>query len=118
MSTRHRQPSNNLLYGFKAPRKRGARRSPGPRAAAPVSAPLRPAARPAPHSDSGRWHSKGQNAASGGGAPAPGWTGLVGGCTFFMVEVVTPIPPAIDPGQAEQPRSRASRSFVQWRAPP
>jgi hypothetical protein len=29
-----------------------------------------------------------------------------------------PIPPAIDPGRAEQTRLMASRSFVQWRAPP
>ena len=29
-----------------------------------------------------------------------------------------PIPPAIDPGRAEQTRPMASRSFVQWRAPP
>lgn len=28
------------------------------------------------------------------------------------------IPPAIDPGKAEQTRPRASRSFVQWCAPP
>lgn len=29
-----------------------------------------------------------------------------------------PIPSAVDPGRAEQTRHRASRSFVQWRAPP
>jgi hypothetical protein len=29
-----------------------------------------------------------------------------------------PIPPAVDPGRAEQTRHLASRSFVQWRAPP
>lgn len=29
-----------------------------------------------------------------------------------------PIPTTFDPGRAEQSRPRASRSFVQWRAPP
>jgi hypothetical protein len=29
-----------------------------------------------------------------------------------------PIPSAVDPGRAEQTRPMASRSFVQWRAPP
>jgi hypothetical protein len=29
-----------------------------------------------------------------------------------------PVPPAIDPGRAQQTRSLASRSFVQWRVPP
>src|SRR2546421_8806730 len=29
-----------------------------------------------------------------------------------------PIPPTVDPGRAEQTRPMASRSFVQWRAPP
>jgi len=29
-----------------------------------------------------------------------------------------PIPSTADPGRAEQTRPRASRSFVQWRAPP
>ena len=29
-----------------------------------------------------------------------------------------PIPPAVDPGRAEQTWPLASRSFVQWRAPP
>ncbi|MFC9050684.1 hypothetical protein ACFU5D_01915 [Streptomyces anthocyanicus] len=29
-----------------------------------------------------------------------------------------PIPTTVDPGRAEQTRPRASRSFVQWRAPP
>ncbi|SFS80136.1 hypothetical protein SAMN05444716_104137 [Streptomyces harbinensis] len=39
-----RSVSNNLPYDIKAPRKRGAHGSGGPRAAAPVSAPLRPEA--------------------------------------------------------------------------
>lgn len=36
----------------------------------------------------------------------------------WSVAVGTPIPSAVDPGKAEQTRHRASRSFVQWRAPP
>ncbi|TQJ92608.1 hypothetical protein FBY22_3491 [Streptomyces sp. SLBN-31] len=66
-----------------------------------------------------RSHVSGQNDASGGesagtgmeGAPSPpaGRSGVARGA---------PIPYAVDPGKAEQTRPMASRSFVQWRAPP
>lgn len=57
-STETRQPhvggvSRNLLYGFKAPRKRGTRRRPRPRAAS-VSAPAAPGRAPAHRVWSGR----------------------------------------------------------------
>jgi hypothetical protein len=57
--------------------------------------------------------------ASGGGAQTPRWWGrrtrvrAPGG-----VREGASIPSAIDPGGAEQTRPLASRSFVQWRAPP
>lgn len=43
---------------------------------------------------------------------------LWAGAGRWVVAVGTPIPSAVDPGRVEQTRHRASRSFVQWRAPP
>lgn len=61
-----------------------------------------------------------QEDASGGGAQTPGWEGrrsrVPAGA--WRASWVAPIPTTFDPGRAEQSRPRASRSFVQWRAPP
>lgn len=57
--------------------------------------------------------------ASGGGAQAPRWRGHRSRVPADSgVRGGAPIPPAVDPGRAEQTRPMASRSFVQWRAPP
>jgi hypothetical protein len=44
--------------------------------------------------------------------------GAVPGRGHIVVSVGAPIPSTVDPGRAEQTRPMASRSFVQWRAPP
>jgi hypothetical protein len=44
--------------------------------------------------------------------------GAVPDCGSIVVSVGAPIPSAVALGRAEQTRPRASRSFVQWRAPP
>lgn len=57
--------------------------------------------------------------ASGGGSAGTGWEGApfpAAGTSWRALGA--PIPSTIDPGRAEQTRPMASRSFVQWRAPP
>jgi hypothetical protein len=44
--------------------------------------------------------------------------GAVADCGSVGAARGAPIPSTVDPGKAEQTRPRASRSFVQWRAPP
>lgn len=61
----------------------------------------------------------GQNDASGGGSAGTGGKGAPSpsaGASWCVWGA--PIPSTADPGRAEQTRHRASRSFVQWRAPP
>lgn len=57
--------------------------------------------------------------ASGGGSAGTGMEGapLAGAGTLWRARGAS-IPSTADPGRAEQTRPRASRSFVQWRAPP
>jgi hypothetical protein len=49
---------------------------------------------------------------------ATAWSGRPPGPARLRVVAPAPIPSTIDLGRAEQTRPRASRSFVQWRAPP
>ncbi|GHI07258.1 hypothetical protein Scel_55790 [Streptomyces cellostaticus] len=61
----------------------------------------------------------GQNNASGGGSADTGMEGApfpAAGSSWRAWGA--PIPYTVDPGRAEQTRPMASRSFVQWRAPP
>lgn len=53
-----------------------------------------------------------------GDRPAPGWRGAPSPTAGTLGRACAPIPTTADPGRAEQTRPRASRSFVQWRAPP
>lgn len=67
----------------------------------------------------GRGETEGTRHASGGGAQTPGWTGRRWRVAAESWRASwAPIPTTFAPGRAEQSRPRASRSFVQWRAPP
>ncbi len=114
----HHRLSYNLLYWFKPRARRGRAAS----ATRPASC-LRPGwPRPAARyvlRAAVRESSAGQGHASGGGAQAPRWRGRRSRVPAEWWRAWgAPIPSAIDPGRAEQTRPMASRSFVQWRAPP
>jgi hypothetical protein len=60
-----------------------------------------------------------QNSASGGGSAGTGMEGAPSPTAGPQWRARgAPIPSTVDPGKAEQTRPMASRSFVQWRAPP
>lgn len=62
---------------------------------------------------------RGQDDASGGGSAGTGMEGRRRRLPARSgVRGKLPSRPTADPGRAEQTRPRASRSFVQWRAPP
>ena len=108
-----------FLYLIKARARRG-RAPPLRRGLPPVCAPAGRARRRAAcmRAEAGT-SSAGQRHASGGGAQTLGWEGrrtrVPAG---YWRALWAPIPSTVDPGRAEQTRPVASRSFVQWRAPP